>query len=184
MPESTPGSKAGSTSDAPTTGTRTSAKRTRDNGRRTRARYGTSTSTATADAAPSRTAGKIVAVVSVLFLVLLLVFAGRYIMQRREEPISATLVSHERIDDTTSRVWFDVSRNDPSVPGYCIITSLNYEHAEIGRRDVVVPAGGEKQTRMYVDIPVRDQPVSGGVYGCSTTIPSFLDAGAEYVEAR
>ena len=182
MPESTPGSKAGSTSDAPTTGTRTSANRTRDNGRRTRARYGTST--ATADAAPSRTAGKIVAVVSVLFLVLLLVFAGRYIMQRRAEPISATLVSHERIDDTTSRVWFDVSRNDPSVPGYCIITSLNYEHAEIGRRDVVVPAGGEKQTRMYVDIPVRDQPVSGGVYGCSTTIPSFLDAEAEYVEAR
>lgn len=188
MPESTPGSKAGAqagaTSDAPTTGARTSANRTRDNagnnGRSTRARYGTST----AEAAPSRTAGKIVAVVSVLFLVLLLVFAGRYIMQRREEPISATLVSHERIDDTTSRVWFDVSRNDPSVPGYCIITSLNYEHAEIGRRDVVLPAGGEKQTRMYVDIPVRDQPVSGGVYGCSTTIPSFLDAEAEYVEAR
>lgn len=150
---------------------------------RTRARYG-STAATPADAAPSRTAGKMIAVVSVLFLLLILVFAGRYIMQRRAEPISASLVAHERIDDTTSRVWFDVSRNDPEVPGYCIITSLNYERAEIGRRDVVLPGGGEKQTRMYVDIPVRDLPVSGGVYGCSTTIPSFLDAGAEYVEAR
>ncbi|WP_087116407.1 DUF4307 domain-containing protein [Corynebacterium urinipleomorphum] len=148
-----------------------------------RTRYG-STAATPADAAPSRTVGKIIAVVSVLFLVLILVFVGRYITQRRAEPISASLVAHERIDDTTSRVWFDVSRNDPDVPGYCIITSLNYERAEIGRRDVVLPGGGEEQTRMYVDIPVRDIPVSGGVYGCSTTIPSFLDAGEEYVEAR
>lgn len=153
---------------------------------RSRARYGTSapTSATATNPAPSRGTGKIIAVVSVLFLLLILVFAGRYIMQRRAEPISASLVSHERVDDTTSRVWFDVSRHDPDVPGYCIITSLNYEMAEIGRRDVVLPGGGEKQTRMYVDIPVRDIPVSGGVYGCSTTIPSFLDAGAEYVEAR
>lgn len=151
-----------------------------DHAGRTRTRYGT----AAPDTTRSVTAGKIVAIVSVLFLVLILVFAGRFIMQRRAEPISASLVSHERIDDTTSRVWFDVSRNDTTVPGYCIITSLNYEHAEIGRRDVVIPAGGDNQTRMYVDIPVRDQPVSGGVYGCSTTIPSFLDAEAEYVEAR
>lgn len=150
---------------------------------RARTRYG-STPAAAANPASSRTAGKIIAIVSVLFLVLILVFVGRYITQRRAEPISASLVAHERIDDTTSRVWFDVSRNDPEVPGYCIITSLNYEHAEIGRRDIVLPGGGEEQTRMYVDIPVRDLPVSGGVYGCSTTIPSFLDAGAEYVEAR
>lgn len=159
--------------------------RTENTGRttsgRTRARYGTANEAPTAS---SRTAGKIVALVSVLFLLLIVVFTARYIMQRRAEPISANLVSHERVDDTTSRVWFDVSRNDPSAPGYCIITSLNYEHAEIGRRDVVLPAGGEKVTRMYVDIPVRDLPVSGGVYGCSTTIPSFLDAEAEYVEAR
>lgn len=147
---------------------------------RTRARYGTTA----AEAAPSRTAGKIVAVISVLFIVLIVAFAGRYIMQRRAEPITAELVAHERIDDTTSRVWFDVSRNDPAVPGYCIITSLNYDHAEIGRRDVVLPAGGEEHTRMHVDIPVRDVPVSGGVYGCSTTIPSFLDADEEFVEAR
>ena len=105
-------------------------------------------------------------------------------MQNRAQPITASLISHERIDDSTSRVWIDVSRNDPAVPGYCIITSLNYERAEIGRRDVVLPAGGEELTRMYVDIPVRDLPVSGGVYGCSTTIPSFLDADTEFVEAR
>lgn len=147
---------------------------------RTRARYGTSTT----EAAPSRTPGRIVAVISVLLVVLIAVFAVRYVMQQRSEPITASLIAHERIDEQTSRVWFDVSRNDTSVPGYCIITSLNYEMAEIGRRDVVIPAGGDEETRMYVDIPVRDTPVSGGVYGCSTTIPSYLDASEEFVEAR
>ena len=145
-----------------------------------RARYGG----APKKAAPAITAGRIVAIVSVLFVVLIVGFTARYIMQNRAQPITASLISHERIDDSTSRVWIDVSRNDPAVPGYCIITSLNYEHAEIGRRDVVLPAGGEELTRMYVDIPVRDLPVSGGVYGCSTTIPSFLDADTEFVEAR
>lgn len=146
----------------------------------TRARYGG----APKKAAPTITAGRIVAIVSVLFVVLIVGFTARYIMQNRAQPITASLISHERIDDSTSRVWIDVSRNDPAVPGYCIITSLNYERAEIGRRDVVLPAGGEELTRMYVDIPVRDLPVSGGVYGCSTTIPSFLDADTEFVEAR
>ena len=86
----------------------------------TRARYGS----ASENSAPSITAGRIIAVISVLFVVLIVAFAGRYILQRRAEPITANLVSHERIDESTSRVWFDLSRNDPTVPGYCIILSL------------------------------------------------------------
>ncbi|EFK54369.1 DUF4307 domain-containing protein [Corynebacterium genitalium ATCC 33030] len=134
----------------------------------------------------SGTSGKVVAVVAVILVALIVVFLGRYVMQRQAQPISATLVSHERVDDTTSRVWFDVQRDDSAidVPSYCIITSLNYDMTEIGRRDVVIPPGGEKQMRMHVDIPVGDQPVSGGVYGCSTTFPSYLDTEAAHTAAR
>lgn len=135
---------------------------------------------------PSGTSGKVVAVVAVVLVALIVVFLGRYVMQRQSQPISATLVSHERVDDSTSRVWFDVQRDDSAidVPSYCIITSLNFDMTEIGRRDVVIAPGGEKQMRMHVDIPVNDQPVSGGVYGCSTTFPSYLDAEATHTAAR
>lgn len=133
---------------------------------------------------PSGVAGKVIAVVAIVLVALMVVFLGRYVIQRNSQPISGTLVSHERIDDTTSRVWFDVERDDTSVPSYCIITSLNYERAEIGRRDVVVPPGGDTHTRMHVDIPTRDVPVSGGVYGCSTTFPSYLDPESDFLDAR
>ena len=141
-------------------------------------RYGAST------ARKRSPVGKIIAVVAVVLVALIVIFLARLAMQREAQPISATLISHERVDDTTSRVWFDVHRDDTLVPSYCIITSLNYEHAEIGRRDVVIPPGGEEHTRMSVDIPVRDLPVSGGVYGCSTTLPDYLDAESTHTQAR
>lgn len=133
---------------------------------------------------PSGVGGKVLAVAAVVLAALVVIFLGRYVIQRQSQPISASLVTHERIDDSTSRVWFDVNRKDTSVSSYCIITSLNYERAEIGRRDVVLPAGGESQQRMYVDIPTRDIPVSGGVYGCSTTMPAFLDPDSTFIDAR
>lgn len=133
---------------------------------------------------PSGAAGKVVAVIAVVLVALIVVAVGRYVMQRQAQPISGTLVTHERVDDTTSRIWFDVQRDDVTVPSYCIITSLNYDMTEIGRRDVVIPPGGEKQQRLHVDIPVNDQPVSGGVYGCSTTFPSYLDPDSTHTAAR
>lgn len=63
----------------------------------------------------SGTSGKVVAVVAVILVALIVVFLGRYVMQRQAQPISATLVSHERVDDTTSRVWFDAQRDDSAI---------------------------------------------------------------------
>lgn len=135
---------------------------------------------------PSKSAGKVIAIVAVALVALIVVALGRFILARNAQPVSAALVSHERIDDKTSRVWFDVQRDASAIdaPSYCIITSLNYERAEIGRRDVVIPPGGETHTRMHVDIPTRDLPVSGGVYGCATTFPSYLDPESTFTEAR
>lgn len=131
-------------------------------------------------------AGKVVAIIGIILVALIVVMLGRYVIQRQEQPISATLVSHERVDDTTSRVWFDVERKEDTMaePSYCIITSLNYDMAEIGRREIVIPAGGDRIQRMHVDIPVNDLPVNGGVYGCASTMPPYLDPTAEHPEAR
>ncbi|WP_295629188.1 DUF4307 domain-containing protein [uncultured Corynebacterium sp.] len=68
----------------------------------------------------------------------------------------------------------DVTREDPSLESYCIIYALDYDVAEVGRRDVVIPAGGPSTVRVDVPIQTREQAVAGDVYGCSTEMPEFL----------
>lgn len=124
---------------------------------------------------PSGAAGKIVAVLMVLMVLGIILFGARYLQDRESVPVSASLVTYERQDDETMRLWVDISREDPSQPSYCIVTALNYAMAEVGRREVIMPAGGEEQTRMEVDLPTRDYSVSGGVYGCSVNIPAYMN---------
>lgn len=128
-------------------------------------------------------AGRALVITTALLLVAIIIFGIRLFLQRDDEHVTASFISHERIDDSTSRVWIDVQRTDTSAPSYCIITALNYDKAEVGRRDVVFPAGGEETQRLAVDIPTRDIPVAGKVYGCSTTIPFFLDPNQTYTQA-
>ena len=124
---------------------------------------------------PSGIVGKVVAVVFTLLIIGTILFAARYLQERESVPVSASLVTYERLDDETMRLWVDISREDPSQPSYCIVTALNYAMAEVGRREVIMPAGGESQTRMQIDLPTRDLPVSGGVYGCSVNIPAYMN---------
>ncbi len=147
---------------------------------RPRARYGTGGDTAKGGSV----GGRILAIAAVVMLVLVLVVGGRSIAQRFNRPITAEFISQERIDDTTGRLWIDVTRKDPSVPSYCIVTAVDYSHSEVGRREVVFPAGGEKQMRVPVDLPVRAPLVSGHVYGCADKLPFYLDPESDSYQAR
>ncbi|WIM68496.1 DUF4307 domain-containing protein [Corynebacterium breve] len=124
---------------------------------------------------PQGIAGKVVAIVLVLVFAAILIMAARLLYSKDASPVSASFITHERLDDTTSRVWIDVVREDTSKPTYCIVTALNYGMAEVGRREVILPAGGEEQVRMSVDLPVREYPVSGKVYGCAEDIPFYMN---------
>lgn len=148
--------------------------------RRPSARYGG----ASATPATSGVGGKILAVAIVVVVLLIAVAYGRNVMERRAIPVKADFISQEAVDDATTRLWIDVTRKDPSVPSYCIVTALSYDFAEVGRREVAVPAGGEELTRIGVDLPVREPGVSGRVYGCSEDIPFYLDTSATHYEAR
>ncbi|MEX3505539.1 DUF4307 domain-containing protein [Corynebacterium sp. LK2510] len=133
---------------------------------------------------PSGVGGKVLAIAAVLVIVLIAVAFGRNVMERRAIPVSADFITQEHVDDSTTRLWIDVQRKDPSVASYCIVTAVDYEFAEVGRREVVIPAGGEKLTRIGVDVPVRSPGVSGRVYGCSDDIPFYLDTSQASYEAR
>lgn len=128
--------------------------------------------------------GKVVAVVAVLLIVAFLFVGARALSDRFNRPVTADFISQEHIDDSTGRLWIDVNRKDPSVPSYCIVTAVDYSHAEVGRREVIFPAGGEKQERVAVDLPLRAPLVSGRVYGCSDKLPFYMDETSEFYQAR
>ena len=62
--------------------------------------------------------------------------------------------------------------------------AVSYDHSEIGRRALVIPAGGEENQRFQVELPTREPVASGRVYGCSQDIPSYMDTSSTYLGAR
>lgn len=128
--------------------------------------------------------GKVVAIVSALLMIALLVVGARTIMERFNEPVRAEFISQEHIDDNTGRLWIDVNRKNPDTPAYCIVTAVDYSHAEVGRREVVLPAGGEEHSRIAVDLPLREPLVSGRIYGCSENLPFYMDPESGFYAAR
>ena len=123
------------------------------------------------------------AVVSVILMGALLFFGARTIMNRFNEPVQAEFISQERIDDSTGRLWIDVTRKHPDTPAYCIVTAVDYSHAEVGRREVYISPGGENLQRLQLDITTREPAVAGGAYGCGETIPFYLDQTEKQVGA-
>lgn len=122
--------------------------------------------------------GKIIAVFALVLVVAFAVALAKYLRSAENQTTHINFASSERIDDSTMRVWADVSRKDTSVPAYCIVTALDYNMAEVGRREFYVPPGGEETQRFQVDVPTREVGVAGGAYGCGESIPFYLDPAA------
>lgn len=118
----------------------------------------------------------VVGIVGMLIIAMTYVFVQ---MNRMSTPdVSATQAGWAREEGREDDVFIftlDVTREDPSLDAYCIIYALNYDVAEVGRRDVLIPAGGPSTVRMDVPIQTREQAVAGEVYGCSTEMPEFLN---------
>ncbi|MDO4761362.1 MAG: DUF4307 domain-containing protein [Corynebacterium sp.] len=122
----------------------------------------------------STMSGKLVAIFVLVLVVAFAVAFAKFLRTTDQQPVNITFASAERIDDSSIKVVADISRKDTSKPAYCIVTALNYEMAEVGRREVYVPAGGLELARWEIDVPTREPAVSGGAYGCSDTIPFYL----------
>lgn len=118
--------------------------------------------------------GPIIAIGAVLFVIALGIVTYQYFQKVNSVTVSATTAGYEQNGDRALKVNVDVTRKDVDKPAYCIVTAMNYDKAEVGRREFVIPTGGSKTQRMTVDIPTRDVPVAGKVYGCSDKLPAHL----------
>ena len=139
---------------------------------RARSRYGSSSSSARTGKSWTNRA---LVLIFLGMLVAAVVFAVQYVRSQQKINADISYVTHEILSDDTARVWVDITRNRVEEPAYCIVQAFDYSKAEVGRREIAVPAGGEAAQRVAVDIPTNHPAVAGGVYGCSGNIPSYLD---------
>lgn len=119
--------------------------------------------------------GKALALVFVAIIVAFLFYGFQYLQEREKVNADISYVSHEVLSDDTLRVWADVTRTRPDEAAYCIVQAFDYDKAEVGRREIAIAADGQKSLRISVDIPTNARAVAGGVYGCSSLIPTYLD---------
>jgi Domain of unknown function (DUF4307) len=78
-------------------------------------------------------------------------------------PIRATLVSYT-VTDTTVTVKFQIVKN-AEYPATCTVRARNREGAEVGSRDVTIPAGVRTDT-LTEELTTTGKPVTGEVRDC------------------
>lgn len=118
--------------------------------------------------------GKILVIAFAVMMIAAGVYMVAMISRTGEAKVTAVETGGSIISDTKLTSQIDVTRDDPSQPAYCIITALDYSKAEVGRREVVIPAETARISRISVDINTRQRAHAAKVYGCSTTIPPHL----------
>jgi hypothetical protein len=88
-------------------------------------------------------------------------------------PISADQVSFTAEPGNTMQFTINVTRDDPSKAGVCIVRVLDNTGAESGRKEVLIPAGNGNSLQTTL-IHSTDRPVTAEVFGCSYTVPTYL----------
>lgn len=120
--------------------------------------------------------GKIVVVILALILAGTLSYAVTQFIRTSDADVTAQESGGKIVSDNRMTMSIDVTRKDPAKAAYCIVTALDYDKNEVGRREFVIPAGGEEVTRFSVDIPTRERGYAATAYGCSSTLPPHLNA--------
>ena len=100
----------------------------------------------------------------VIGIVGVLIVAGVFIWSQwrnsSDADVTASVAGFSDNEDDSIMMNLDVTRDDTSKPAYCIVTAMNFDKAEVGRREAVVAAGGNENTRLQIKVPTREQAVA------------------------
>jgi hypothetical protein len=88
-------------------------------------------------------------------------------------PIEAQRTAFSQVDPTAMRISFDVRRDDATKPAVCVVRVRVLDGSEGGRREVLVPPGGNP-TVINTVIRSTPEPVVADVVGCSYQVPEYL----------
>lgn len=133
------------------------------------------------DASPAETneqgnslGGKLVPLLILALVAGLALAVAMYVRTHNEHSITGSTTDVRTLEDNVFELTVDIDRDDTDADSYCIVTALNYDVAEVGRREIFIPAGGNTTQRMVVHLATTEPAVSGDVYGCSYDVPDYL----------
>ena len=112
-----------------------------------------------------------------LFVAVALVVSGAiawvYYLNLGKTPIDAERIGFQELPGDAMEVTLNVTRDDDSKPGVCVVRVRDKSGAESGRREVLVPAGAS-HSRVNTVVKSIGEPVTADVFGCSYSIPRYL----------
>lgn len=116
-------------------------------------------------------------------LVVLLIAAGlgiAYIGYDRfgDPEVSGQATAYDLLSPDRVAVQYTVNRNDPSQAVVCIVRARAKDGSEVGRREILVPAGTETQVGARTEVSTSQPPVIGELFGCGIDVPPYLKANA------
>jgi len=88
-------------------------------------------------------------------------------------PIDAERIAFAAKPGNAMEITLNVTRDDDSRPGVCIVRVRDRAGAESGRKELLVPAGA-KHNRMSTIVKSIGEPVTADVFGCSYAVPRYL----------
>jgi hypothetical protein len=88
-------------------------------------------------------------------------------------PIDAERIAFSKEPGNAMEITLNVTRDDDSRPGVCVVRVRDRTGAESGRKELLIPAG-VKYNRISTTIKSIGEPVTADVFGCSYDIPRYL----------
>ncbi|MGW0172710.1 DUF4307 domain-containing protein [Rhodococcus sp. NPDC003322] len=91
--------------------------------------------------------------------------------------IEANVVQYSIVDDSTMALSFTVTREEPTEAALCIVRVRSRDGSETGRREIVVQPSEHGTVQIDTQIKTSQSPAVADIYGCGSTIPSYLNVG-------
>ncbi|MFW0791135.1 DUF4307 domain-containing protein [Gordonia sp. CPCC 205333] len=92
--------------------------------------------------------------------------------------VSGQATGYQITSSNSIEVQFTVTRQDPGTAVACVVRARAKDGGEVGRREVLVPAGESTQVGAGSQVLTSRPPVIGEVFGCTTTVPPYLSEPA------
>ena len=128
----------------------------------------------TATAPSGRNTGRLAAIAAaVIGIIGTAIVAWLALTPDSSSSASVTGSSYQVLSDTQVRVAFSVIRDDPELPLRCTVQALDASHAQVGVALVDVPAGGQREVPLQVDVTTfaRAEQADAPSNGCVALTP-------------
>ena len=94
--------------------------------------------------------------------------------QYGDPEVSGQATAFEIKSSDTVAVQYTVNRGDPSEAVACVVRARAKDGSEVGRREVLIPAGDDIQVGARTEVLTSRPAVIGEVFGCTLSVPPYL----------